>query len=68
MYKGICLAVFSEENTKGNITEVATNYISTYGYLAEWRYQRITQKKDLSWITDTMVTNPEDFCIINSIL
>ncbi len=52
-YDGMAVAVFYQENTKGNLLKAAEEYLLTYGYLSKWYKLRRDSRSDLSW-TDSM--------------
>lgn len=49
---GIALALFTSENTKGDLTEAADKWCATFGYLAEWRTRSIELGQIINWSED----------------
>jgi len=51
LYKGECIAIFEGEDLETRVLE----YVATYGYLAEWVYQKYIQGKYVNWSGDMFV-------------
>jgi len=58
-YDGMIVAVFYQENTKGDLLKAAEEYLLTYGYLSKWYKLRRESGTDLGW-DDSMMLDPTD--------
>lgn len=52
-YKGELIAVF--ESADEYLPSKVLNYIETYGYLAEWTYQKYVQGRYVNWSDDMKI-------------